>query len=101
MNVEKHMEIMISALPGSFALVAIVLSVILGLDRQRLAWVLVLAALPVVVIAARLHAEKRELFGAILLARYLATLVWCAAAWGAGRLMWAGASGVRRRLRGS
>ena len=92
---------MVAVLPGSLALVAIVLSVILGLDRQRLAWVLVLAAVPVAFMAARMHADGRELSGALLAARYLATVVWCAAAWGAGRLMRAGASAVRRRLRGS
>lgn len=95
------MELMLAVLPGSLALVAIVLSVILGLDRQRLAWLLVLAAVPVMFMAARMHADGRELFGAMLAARYLATLVWCAAGWGFGRLMRAGASGVRRRLRGS
>ena len=89
------MELMVAVLPGSLALVAIVLSVILGLDRQRLAWVLVLAAVPVAFVAARMHADGRELSGALLAARYLVTIVWCAAAWGVGRLMRAGASGVR------
>ena len=71
MLVEKEIELIVAVLPASLALVAIALSVNLGFDRQRLAWVLVLAA------------------------RYLATIVWCAAAWGVGRLMRAGASGVR------